>query len=108
MFNFFDEIVENRIQEAIRNGEFDNLPSQGLPINLEYWASLPEEIRSGYMLLKNNGFLPGEVQLLKDIDNLREQLACCTSQDAKIAIKKKLDETKIEYNLTIELRKRKR
>jgi len=108
MLNIFDKIVEDRIQEAMRNGEFENLPMQGKPINLDYWASLPEGIRAGYMLLKNNGFLPGEVQLLKDINDLREQLANCTNQEAKIVIRKKLDETQIEYNLTMELRKLKK
>lgn len=106
MFSIFDEIVENRIQEAMRNGEFDNLPSQGKPINLDYWASLPEGIRAGYMLLKNAGFLPEEAQLLKDIDELREQLACSPNQDAKVKIAKKLEETKIKYSLLMELRKR--
>jgi len=107
MFSIFEKIVEDRIQEAIRNGEFDNLPSRGKPINLDYWASLPEEIRAGYMLLRNNGFAPEEVQLLKDIDELRERLACCISQDAKVGISKKLEETKLKYNLIMELRKRK-
>ncbi|EGW36289.1 DUF1992 domain-containing protein [Desulfosporosinus sp. OT] len=108
MLNIFDKIVEDRIQEAMRNGEFDNLPSQGKPINLDYWASLPEGIRAGYMLLKNNGFLPNEVQLLKDIENLRERLAVCTSQDEKATLRKELDEAKINYNLIMEQRKLKK
>lgn len=106
MFSIFDEIVENRIQEAMRNGEFDNLPSQGKPINLDYWASLPEGIRAGYMVLKNAGFLPEEAQLLKDIDELREQLTFSPNQDAEVKIAKKLEETKIKYSLLMELRKR--
>ncbi|SPF54434.1 conserved hypothetical protein [Candidatus Desulfosporosinus infrequens] len=106
MFSIFDTIIEDRIQEAFRNGEFDNLPSQGKPINLDYWASLPEGIRVGYMLLMNNGFLPPEVQQLKDIDDLRERLACCTNQVEKAALKKTLDEAKMSYDLTMELRKK--
>ena len=52
----FTKIVEAKIQEAIRKGEFDNLPSKGQPINLDDWAKLPEDIRAGYMLLKNAGY----------------------------------------------------
>lgn len=107
MSSIFDRIVEDRIQEAMRNGEFDNLPSQGKPINLDYWASLPEGIRAGYMVLKNSGFLPEEVQLLKEIDELRDQLALSLEQDKKISISKKLEETKLRYNLILELTKRK-
>lgn len=108
MSNIFDKIVEDRILEAMRNGEFDNLPSQGQPICLDYWASLPVEIRAGYMLLKNNGFLPEEVQLLKDIEDLREKLAGCTNEEQASVIKKELEETKIKYNLIAELKKRKK
>ncbi len=60
MNTIFDQIAEDRIQEAIRNGELDNLPSKGKPINLDYWASLPEGIRAGYMVLRNAGFAHGE------------------------------------------------
>lgn len=104
----FDRLVEERIQEAIRNGEFDNLPSQGKPINLDDWASLPEEIRLGYTLLKNNGYVPEEVQLLKEIGELREQLSCCVREDEKLSISKKLEETKVKFNLAMERRKRKK
>lgn len=108
MSGIFERIVEDRIQEAFRNGEFDNLPSQGKPINLDYWASLPEGIRAGFMLLKNNGFVPEEVQLLKDIEELRDQLACCQNQDTRTAaLRKKLDETILKYNLISEFKKRK-
>ncbi|MDQ7092216.1 DUF1992 domain-containing protein [Desulfosporosinus sp. PR] len=106
MASIFDKIVEDRIQEAFRNGEFDNLPSQGKPINLDYWASLPESIRAGYMLLKNNGFVPEEVQLLKDIDELRDRLAGCSDPEEKAKLQKKLEETKLKYNLIAELKKR--
>lgn len=106
MFDILNDLVENRIQEAMRNGEFDNLPSQGKPIDLTYWASLPEEIRAGYMLLKNGGFLPEEAQLLKDIDELSEQLTQNVTQGAAKTIAKKLEETRLKYNLLVELRKR--
>lgn len=107
MSSIFDRIVEERIQEAFKNGEFENLPSQGKPINLDYWASLPEGIRAGYMLLKNAGFVPEEVRLLKDIAELREKLAGPLSQDEEMSIRKKLNATELEYNLITEMKKRK-
>lgn len=108
MFDIFKQLVEDRIQEAMRNGEFDNLPSQGKPISLDYWASLPQEIRAGYMVLKNGGFVPEEVQLLKDIHDLQEQLASCSIPEFKTSITKKLQETQLKYDLILELRKRKK
>ncbi|MCM1565751.1 MAG: DUF1992 domain-containing protein [Dehalobacter sp.] len=103
----FERLVEAKIQEAIRNGEFDNLPL-GKPINLDDWASLPEDMRAGYMLLKNAGYAPEEVHLLKDIGELREQLAGNNSQEEKAIIIKKLRETELKYNLLKELRTRRK
>ena len=107
MSSIFERIVEEKIQEAIRNGEFDNLPGQGKPINLDEWASLPEDLRVGYMLLKNAGFVPGEVQLLKEIDELRERLSVCINHDEEKDIRKKLEDTRLKYNLLMDLRRKK-
>lgn len=104
----FDKIVEAKIQEAIRNGEFDNLPSKGKPLNLDDWARLPEDIRVGYILLKNAGYAPEEVQLLKEIGELRERLASSNNQDEKTAISNKIRDYELKYNLTMELRTRKK
>lgn len=103
----FERLVEAKIQEAIRNGEFDNLPL-GKPINLDDWASLPEDMRAGYMLLKNAGYAPEEVQLLKEIEELRERLARSNNQDEKTVFGKKLREYELKYNLATELRNRKK
>lgn len=103
----FDELVEAKIQEAMRNGEFDNLPS-GKPINLDYWASLPADMRMGHMLLKNAGYAPEEVQMLKDLGELREQSAGCADPDEKAALTKKLREAEMKYNVALEMRMRRR
>lgn len=108
----FEKLVEERIQEAIKNGEFDNLPF-GKPINLDYWASLPEDMRMGAMLLKNAGYAPEEVQLLKEIEELRVRLADSDRDDSnrndeKAATIKKLRETELKYHLITELRMRNR
>ena len=105
---FFERIAEDRIQAAIRNGEFDNLSNKGKPINLDYWLSLPVEIRAGLTLLKNSGFIPEEVQLLKNIGELREQLANCTDDYEKLSIQRKLEETKLRFSMISELKKRKK
>ena len=91
----------------MRNGEFDNLPF-GKPINLDYWASLPEDIRAGYMLLKNAGYAPEEVQLLNDMEELREQLAGSNNQDKRAVITKKLREIDLTYNIKLERQNRKK
>ncbi|MDR3289270.1 MAG: DUF1992 domain-containing protein [Peptococcaceae bacterium] len=107
MSDIFNQIAEDRIQEAMRNGEFDNLP-YGKQLNLDDWASLPAETRAGYMLLKNSGHIPEEVQLLKEIGALREQLAACRTQEEQTALNKQLKEAQLKFDMTMELRSRKR
>lgn len=103
----FEKLAEAKILEAMRNGEFDNLPL-GKPVNLDYWASLPADLRAGYMVLINSGYAPEEVHLLKEIGELRERLAGSDCEDDKTVIVKKLRETELKYNLMKEQRNRKK
>ena len=46
-----DQIAEQKIIEAIFNGELDNLPGQGQPLRLNDDSSVPEELRAAYRCL---------------------------------------------------------
>ncbi|RAU41405.1 DUF1992 domain-containing protein [Pseudocitrobacter sp. RIT415] len=61
-----DQWAERHIADAQRNGDFDNLPGQGKPLMLDDDSAVPEELRSGYRLLKNAGCLPPEVEQRKE------------------------------------------
>ena len=50
-------IAEQKIQEALRNGEFDRLPGAGKPLAIEDLSHLPPETRMAYTILKNSGFV---------------------------------------------------
>ncbi|MCB1777652.1 MAG: DUF1992 domain-containing protein [Candidatus Competibacteraceae bacterium] len=75
--HLIDQIAETRIQEAIDCGELRGLPGEGQPLHLEDDSTIPEELRVAYRLLKNAGFLPPELQLLRDVreaEHLLQQL----------------------------------
>lgn len=58
--------VEDKIKESIDNGEFDNLPGKGQPLNLkEDLQGLSPEIRRAYKLLKNAGYINEETEQKK-------------------------------------------
>ncbi len=61
-----DQWAERHITDAQRKGEFDNLPGQGEPLILDDDSCIPEELRSGYRLLKNAGCLPPEIEQRKE------------------------------------------
>jgi len=63
-------IAEQRIAEAIANGELDELPGAGRPLALDDDALIPEELRLAYRILKNAGYVPPEVETLNEIAQL--------------------------------------
>ena len=69
-----DQLVEARISEAQRRGEFDDLPGAGKPLELGDDALVPEELRSGYRLLKNAGYLPAGIQVRREIAEVEQLL----------------------------------
>lgn len=67
--DLLDRLAEQHIQQAIDDGELDNLPGQGRPLQLDDNRQVPESLRAGYRLLKNAGFLPPEIALRRDIES---------------------------------------
>ena len=70
----FQKIVEKRIKEAQKRGEFDDLPGRGAPIVFEDDSHIPEDLRLAYKILKNAGCLPPELDLKKKIRQMEDML----------------------------------
>lgn len=70
----FDAIAEERIQEAMRRGDFDNLPGAGKPLELDDDLLVPAEVRAAYRILKNSGYVPPEVYERREIVELEAQI----------------------------------
>ncbi len=102
--NILEMIAEEKIREAIRNGEFANLPGKGKPLRLEDLSHVPPELRAAYLLLKNAGVLPVELQLKKEIIRLQDLLNCCSEEPEQRAIKKQLNDKILRFNLLMEQR----
>ena len=65
------DLVELRIQEAMSDGVFDNLPGEGQPLDLSRNPYLDPSLELAYRLLKNNGYTPEWIARDKEI---REEL----------------------------------
>ncbi len=104
----FDKIVEALIKEAQERGEFDNLPGKGKPIDLSSYFETPEEVRLAQSVLKNAGMTSPEVQLLKEIAELRQVLEAVPDEAKKQEIRKQIQQKQIEFNLMMERQKRQR
>ncbi len=75
IFTVLDRIAEEKIREAMENGEFDNLPGKGKPLHLEDDRHIPSDLRLSYKILKNADCLPPELELRKEIVNTKNLLA---------------------------------
>jgi hypothetical protein len=65
-------IAEERIRQAIAEGEFANLSGAGRPLIFEDETWVPEDLRLAYRFLKNAGFVPPELELRNEIITLRD------------------------------------
>jgi hypothetical protein len=103
-----DRIVEALIKEAQERGEFDNLPGKGKPIDLAAYFETPEEIRLAQSVLKNAGMTSPEVQILKEVAELRQLHGAVTDEAKKKEIWKKIQEKQIEFSIMMERLQRQR
>lgn len=82
----FAKIAEQRIKDAIDNGEFANLRGSGKPLVFEDESWIPEDLRLAYRILRNNGFIPPELELRNDVINLQRLIQ--TIDDDKERVRK--------------------
>lgn len=88
--NLFDQLVEQRVAEAQARGEFDDLPGHGKPLQLEDDSMVPEELRAGYRLLKNAGYLPPELQLRGEILEVEQLIQQAQAVEQKAVLQRRL------------------
>ena len=78
----FRRLADKRIEDAMKEGKFDNLPGAGKPLDLE---PIPAEENArltwwALRILKNNDFTPEEIRWRKAIDHLKSRLAAATEE----------------------------
>ncbi|MEL7564071.1 MAG: DnaJ family domain-containing protein [Dehalobacterium sp.] len=104
--DIISKLAEEKIREAMANGEFNNLSGQGKPLKIEDLSCIPEELRSGYIILKNSGILPEELDLKKEIISLKELINCCCDEEEITLLKQKLTEKTLRFDILMEKRNR--
>lgn len=97
--DIFQRIAEQRIRQAIEDGEFDNLPGKGQPLQLEDDSHIPEDIRIPYKILKNANCLPPELELKKEILKLEDMLANMPDEKEKYLQMKRLNFMVMSLNM---------
>jgi len=100
----FRRIAENIIDEAMREGAFDNLPGAGKPIE-----PLPDgdpfEVLMG-RILERNGGRPMEVELKRSIADKAKAIQVIADPDKKAAEMKELADLRLRLNVAMDSRRR--
>ena len=99
VFAVFGRIAEERILEAQRRGEFDNLPGHGKPLQLDDDSHVPEDLRLAYKVLKNADCLPPELELKKEILTTEQMLGRITDEGEKYKQLKRLNFLVMKLNM---------
>ena len=103
----FERIAEKKIQEAMEQGEFDNLPGRGRPLEgLDSYFATPEDVRLGYSVLKSSGFVPNEVGILKEIATLEAARRASTDAAERARIGAEIQALRLKYDLLVEAYRR--
>ena len=104
----FDRMVEAIIKEAMERGEFDDLPGKGKSIDLTEYFETPEDVRMANSVLKNAGMTSREVDLLKEIAELKQVLTAVLDEKKKQQSEQQIQQKQLEFSLMLERQKRQR
>lgn len=74
------QIAENKIRQAQRDGELDDLPGQGQRLELDDDSHIPAELRMAYRILKNADYVSPEVEQRREITDIKEMLQDCEDE----------------------------
>lgn len=98
MITGFEKIVEERIRQSQKKGEFDNLLGAGKPLEIEDISCIPKDLRLAYKMLKNADCVPPEIEIKKEIRSTEALLENLTDEKQKYKTLKKLNYLILKFN----------
>ncbi len=92
-------LADQMIEEAMKRGEFDNLPGKGKPLELDDLSHVPPELRSAYKIMKNANLIPEEITLRQEMVTLNDLIAACQQDGERTELRKQLDEKTLRLRM---------
>ena len=91
MLDALRQIAERRIAKAIEDGTLKTDGWKNRPLPLEDDSFVPDDLKMAYKVLKNSGYVPPEVELRKEIQNLEDLIIATEDSHQRVKQMKKLD-----------------
>ncbi len=98
--DIFRKIAERKIHKAMEDGMFDDLRGKGKPLVFDDETWVPDDLRAAYRVLKNSGYLPPELELRKEIVNLRSFIDTLDDDKERLKKLRELNYKIIKLNMT--------
>lgn len=98
----FQMLVEARIKEAAVKGSFDNLPGAGKPLPKDPLEGLPYEDRIAALIHRTAGSAPEEVELIREIAELRERREAVKDPEQKKKLAEALQQKALRLSMLFE------
>jgi len=83
-------IAEQKIAQAIKDGELKTTGWENKPLPLEDDHLVPDDLKMAYKILKNSGYLPPEIENRKEISRLEQLIANTEDEHQRLQQMRKL------------------
>ncbi|MEZ5557611.1 MAG: DUF1992 domain-containing protein [Pseudomonadales bacterium] len=81
-----DDIIGGWVRNAEKSGEVRRLPGYGKPLDLEDDSQVPSKYRMAYRILRNAGYTPPEVEMIREIASLRRRIETASDERERAAL----------------------
>ena len=100
-----ESAIEQKIREAMERGDFDNLSGTGKPLDLEAYFNTPEDLRMAFSILKSNDFVPEEVEIMREIAELKERISSNPTAPDLEQLRNRLNDRSLALRLLLDRRR---
>ncbi len=104
--DWMKNLAEQRIAAAQRAGELDDLPGSGKPLPPDNTSGVPPAMRSAVTILSNSGYVPEEVDLLREMNEAREALRSASTETERADRMRDFRDAELKYNIALDRHRR--
>ena len=98
-----DDHIGRSLAESVANGELRSASNFGKPLDFgDGYAETPEELRMGFKILKDAGFVPPEVELMREIEALTRTIGSTTDAQEAFQLKAHLAHMRQKLAMSME------